>query len=139
MRLKLTTVASQTTVPPGLSISSGYDDTNGNNLADVGEWNGTLSIEGTLNNTNTGYTFNADGYQDFNIRLKADLDTNCDSQGFSNQNEAYKDYKIRVMKYKAPQFSDINLHTWEPRGLLTEMQTMRAKGHPATTVDQIMI
>ena len=128
MRLKLTTVASQTTVPPGLSISSGYDDTNGNNSADVGEWNGTLSIEGTLNNTNTGYTFNADGYQDFNIRLKADLDTNCDSQGFSNQNEAYKDYKIRVMKYKAPQFSDINLHTWEPRGFTYGNANYESKG-----------
>ena len=101
------------------------------------EWN--IGIEGTLNNTNTGYTFNADGYQDFNIRLKADLDTNCDSQGFSNQNEAYKDYKIRVMKYKAPQFSDINYIHGSPEDLLTEMQTMRVKGHPATTVDQIMI
>ena len=116
MRLKLTTVSSQTTVPPGLSISSGYDDLNNNNSADDGEWDGSLTIEGTLNNTNSGYTFNADGYQDFNIRLKADLDANCDSQGWSNQNEAYKDYKIRVMKYEAPQFSDINLHTWEPRG-----------------------
>ena len=54
----------------------GYDDLNNNNSADDGEWDGSLTIEGTLNNTNTGYSFNADGYQDFNIRLKADLDAN---------------------------------------------------------------
>ena len=116
MRLKLETVASNTTVPPGLTVTSGYIDANSNNTADAGEWDGTLSINGTLNKTDTGYSFNADGYQDFNIRLKADLDTNCDSQGWEDQNEAYKDYTIRVMKFSAPQFSDVNLHTWDPKG-----------------------
>ena len=95
---------------------SNYDDNNNNNTADAGEWNGSLTMSGTLSNNDTDYTFNSDGYQDFTVRLKADLNTNCDSQGWEDQNEAYKDYKIRVMKYSAPQFSDVNLHTWDPKG-----------------------
>ena len=116
MRLKLETVSSDTTIPPGLTATSGYDDNNNNNSADAGEWNGSLVLSGTLNNSDSSYTFNADGYQDFNIRLKANLDTNCDSEGWEDQNEAYKDYTVRVMKFSAPQFSDVNLHTWEPKG-----------------------
>ena len=117
MRLKLVTTTASGNLPPGLTVSSGYDDTNGNNLKDTNEqWDGTLTLEGTLDNLNDNYTFNSDGYQDFTLRLKADLDTNCDSQGWVNQNEAYKDYTVRVMKYAAPQFSDVNLHTWEPKG-----------------------
>ena len=116
MRLKLVTTTAAADLPPGLTVTSGYDDLNSNNSADAGEWNGTLSMSGTLDKNDSDYTFNSDGYQDFTIRLKADLDTNCDSQGWEDQNEAYKDYVIRVMKYDAPQFSDINLHTWEPRG-----------------------
>ena len=82
MRLKLTTVASETSLPPGLTAKSGFIDANSNNVGDAGEWNGSLTISGTLNNTDSSYTFNSDGYQDFNIRLKADLDTNCQSQGW---------------------------------------------------------
>ena len=128
MRLKLETVTSNTTIPPGLTATSGYDDNNNNNTADAGEWNGTLSISGTLNKTDTGYTFNADGYQDFNIRLKANLDTNCDSEGWEDQNEAYKDYTIRVMKFSAPQFSDVNLHTWDPKGFTYGNANYEKKG-----------
>ncbi|AFS47591.1 hypothetical protein HIMB5_00008390 [alpha proteobacterium HIMB5] len=116
MRLKLTTVTSNTTIPPGLTATSGYDDNNNNNSADAGEWDGSLTISGTLANTDSNYSFNADGYQDFNIRLRADLDTNCEGEGWEDQNEAYKDYTIRVMKFNAPQFSDVNLHTWDPKG-----------------------
>ena len=128
MRLKLETVDSQTTLPPGLSASSGYDDANSNDQGDDGEWNGSLTISGTLNNSDTPYSFNSDGYQDFNIRLKADLNTNCQSQGWEDQNEAYKDYTIRVMKYDAPQFSDINLHTWEPKGFTYGDQNYERRG-----------
>ena len=39
-------------------------------------------------------------------------------QGFKEQNIAFKEYKVRVNKYSAPQFSDVNLHTWEPKGLM---------------------
>ena len=129
MRLKLETVSSDTTTPPGLTATSGYDDNNNNNTADDGEWNGSLTLSGTLNNTDTGYSFNADGYQDFNIRLKANLDTNCDSdEGFVDQNEAYKDYTIRVMKFNAPQFSDINLFTWDPKGFSYGDQNYESNG-----------
>ena len=128
MRLKLTTVASETSLPPGLVAKSGFIDANSNNVGDAGEWDGSLTISGTLNNTDSSYTFNSDGYQEFNIRLKADLDTNCQSQGWENQNEAYKDYKIRVMKYDAPQFSDINLHTWEPKGFTYGDQNYESRG-----------
>ena len=116
MRLKLVTVPSFTTIPPGLTATSGYDDDNNNNSADAGEWNGSLTISGTLDNTDSSYTFNSDGYQDFNIRLQADLDTNCESEGWEDQNEAYKNYTLRVVKFNAPQFSDVNLHTWDPKG-----------------------
>ena len=116
MRLKLVTTTPDANLPPGLSVVSNYDDNNNNNTADAGEWNGSLTMSGTLSNNDTDYTFNSDGYQDFTVRLKADLNTNCDSQGWEDQNEAYKDYKIRVMKYSAPQFSDVNLHTWDPKG-----------------------
>ena len=128
MRLKLETVATETTIPPGLTAASGFDDANSNNTGDDGEWNGSLTISGTLNNTDTNYTFNADGYQDFNIRLKANLDTNCEGAGWEDQNEAYKDYTIRVMKYDAPQFSDINLHTWEPKGFTFGSANYESKG-----------
>ena len=116
MRLKLVTTTAAANLPPGLTVTSGYDDLNNNNSGDDGEWNGSLTLEGTLDNLDTNYTFNSDGYQDFTIRLKADLDTSCDSQPWEDQNEAYKDYKVRVMKYDAPQFSDVNLHTWEAKG-----------------------
>ena len=117
MRIKATTVSANTTLPPGLSASSGFVDSDDDGVKDSDEaWDGTLIIKGTLNKTNNGYTFNADGYQDFNIRVKSDLDTNCQSNGWSNQSEVYKDYKIRVMKFDAPQFSDVNLHAWEARG-----------------------
>ena len=62
-----------------------YDDLDNDNVADDGEWNGTLTISGDLTKIDTGYTFNSDGYQDFNIRLKADLDTNCDGDGWEDQ------------------------------------------------------
>ena len=90
------------------------------------EWNFTIS--GDLTKTDTGYSFNSDGYQDFNIRLKADLDTNCDGDGWEDQNEAYKDYTIRVMKFEAPQFSDINLHTWEPKGFTYGKDNYESRG-----------
>ena len=128
MRLKLETVSSDTTIPPGLTATSGYDDNNNNNSADAGEWNGSLVLSGTLNNSDSSYTFNADGYQDFNIRLKANLDTNCDSEGWDDQNEAYKDYTVRVMKFSAPQFSDVNLHTWEPKGFSYGDQNYESRG-----------
>ena len=115
-------------MPPGLTASSGYDDANSNNQGDAGEWDGSLTISGTLNNTDTPYSFNSDGYQDFNIRLKADLNTNCQSLGWEDQNEAYKDYTISVMKYDAPQFSDINLHTWEPKGFTYGDQNYESRG-----------
>ena len=116
MRLKLDYVSANTTIPPGLSLTPGYNDLNSNNTADDGEWDGSITLEGTLENVDTNYSFNSDGYQDFTLRLKADLDTNCDSQGWTNQNEAYKEYTVRVMQYSAPQFSDVNLHTWDPKG-----------------------
>ena len=128
MRLKLETVSSDTTIPPGLTATSGYDDNNNNNSADAGEWNGSLVLSGTLSNSDSSYTFNADGYQDFNIRLKANLDTNCDSEGWDDQNEAYKDYTVRVMKFSAPQFSDVNLHTWEPKGFSYGDQNYESRG-----------
>jgi hypothetical protein len=81
-----------------------------------------------LNNSDSSYTFNADGYQDFNIRLKANLDTNCDSEGWEDQNEAYKDYTVRVMKFSAPQFSDVNLHTWEPKGFTYGDENYESRG-----------
>ena len=84
MRLKLDYVSSNTTIPPGLSLTSGYNDLNSNNSADDGEWDGSITLEGTLENVDTNYS-NLDGYQDFTLRLKADLDTNCDSQGWTNQ------------------------------------------------------
>ena len=116
MRLKLTTTTTSSALPPGLSLEPGYIDANNNDQGDAGEWDGTIKLSGTLESADTNYTFNSDGYQDFTIRLKADLDTNCDGLGWNNQNEAYKDYKVRVMKFSAPQFSDVNLHTWEARG-----------------------
>ncbi|WP_075506355.1 PilW family protein [Candidatus Pelagibacter communis] len=128
MRLKLVTVSTDTTIPPGLSVTSGYDDLDNDNVADDGEWNGTLKISGDLTKTDTGYSFNSDGYQDFNIRVKADLDTNCDGEGWVDQNEAYKDYTIRVMKFEAPQFSDINLHTWEPKGFTYGKANYESRG-----------
>ena len=128
MRLKLSTTTSIADLPPGLSVTSGYDDNNNNGSADAGEWNGTLTLSGTLNKTDSGYSFNADGYQDFTIRLKADLDTNCDSLGWEDQNEAYKDYVIRVMKYDAPQFSDINLHTWDAKGFTYGQDNYERRG-----------
>ena len=70
MRLKLTTVASETSLPPGLVAKSGFIDANSNNVGDAGEWDGSLTISGTLNNTDSSYTFNSDGYQEFNVRLK---------------------------------------------------------------------
>jgi prepilin-type N-terminal cleavage/methylation domain-containing protein len=78
---------------------------------------GSLTFEGTLESDDANYNF-VNGFQDFTIRLKADLDTNCDSLGWVDQNEAYKEYTVRVMKYSAPQFADVNLHTWEPKGLM---------------------
>ena len=115
MRLKLEKLTSSV-LPPGLTAVSNYDDNNDDGSPQADEWNGSLTISGTLNKTDNGYNFNSRGYQDFTIRLKADLNTNCDSQGWVDQNEAYKDYKIRVMKYDAPQFTDVNLHTWDPKG-----------------------
>ena len=128
MRLKLETVPTDTVIPPGLTATSSYDDNNNNNSADAGEWNGSLVLSGTLNNSDSSYTFNADGYQDFNIRLKANLDTNCDSEGWEDQNEAYKDYTVRVMKFSAPQFSDVNLHTWDPKGFTYGDQNYERRG-----------
>ena len=118
MRLKLETTTSNSDLPPGLSVVSGYTDINNNNQADAGEWDGSLTLEGTLENADGNYSFNSDGYQDFTIRVKANLDTNCSGSGWEDQNEAYKEYTIRVMKYSAPQFADVNLHTWEPKGLM---------------------
>jgi len=128
MRLKLVTTTVAANLPPGLTVTSGYDDLNNNNSADDGEWDGSLTLEGTLDNLDTNYTFNSDGYQDFTIRLKADLDTSCDSQPWEDQNEAYKDYKVRVMKYDAPQFSDVNLHTWEAKGFTYGDANYESKG-----------
>ena len=128
MRLKLVTTTVAANLPPGLTATSGYDDLNNNNSADDGEWDGSLTLEGTLDNLDTNYTFNSDGYQDFTIRLKADLDTSCDSQPWEDQNEAYKDYKVRVMKYDAPQFSDVNLHTWEAKGFTYGDANYESKG-----------
>ena len=49
MRLKLTTVASETSLPPGLvAATSGFIDANSNNVGDSGEWDGSLTISGTL-------------------------------------------------------------------------------------------
>ena len=45
--------------------------------------------------------------------------------GWEDQNEAYKEYTIRVMKYSAPQFADVNLHTWEPKGLMAGYLIMK--------------
>ena len=117
MRLKLETITLNSDLPPGLSLVSGYTDFNRNNQADFGEWDGSIILEGTLESQDANYAFNSTGFQDFTIRLKANLDTNCDGLGWEDQNEAYKEYKVRVMKYSAPQFADINLHTWEPKGL----------------------
>ena len=136
MRLKLVTVSADTTIPPGLTATSLYDDENSNSSADDGEWNGGLSITGTLNKIDgaqatpaaAAYNFNADGFQDFNIRLKAELQTNCDGEGWVAQNAAYKDYTIRVMKFSAPQFSDVNLHTWEPKGFTYGDQNYESNG-----------
>ena len=61
--------------------------------------------------------------------MKADLDTIVIGDGWEDQNEAYKDYTIRVMKYDAPQFSDVNLaYLGTQRFYLWRKITMRAKG-----------
>jgi type II secretory pathway component PulJ len=117
MRLKLITTTVSSDLPPGLTAASGFMDQNSNSTGDAGEWDGSLILSGTLESVDTNYTFNSDGYEDFTIRVQADLNTNCDSLGWENQNEAYKDYTVRVMKYSAPQFSDVNLHTWDPKGM----------------------
>jgi type II secretory pathway component PulJ len=118
MRLKLVSVTTQANLPPGLSVVSGYTDINGDGEANPGEWDGSLTLEGTLENTDTNYSFNSEGFQDFNITASANLETNCDGNGWVSQNQSYKQYRIRVEKYKAPDFSDVNLHTWEPKGLM---------------------
>ena len=118
MRLKLVSVTTETNLPPGLSAVSGYTDINNNNSPNPGEWDGSLTIEGTLENIDTNYSFNSEGFQDFNITVRANLETNCDGNGWVDQNQSYKQYTIRVVKYKAPDFSDVNLHTWEPKGLM---------------------
>jgi len=106
-------------LPPGLSIVSGFTDINNDNVVDVGEeWDGSVTLEGTLENDDLNYVFNSSGFQDFAITLKAELKTNCNNQGFKEQNIAFKKYKVRVIKYSAPQFSDVNLHTWDPKGLM---------------------
>ena len=118
MRLKLVSVTDETNLPPGLSVVSGYTDINSNGQSDPGEWDGSLTIGGTLENTDVNYSFNSEGFQDFDITVSANLETNCDGNGWVNQNQSYKQYKIRVVKYKAPDFSDVNLHTWESKGLM---------------------
>ena len=118
MRLKLSALANNA-LPPGLSIVSGFTDINNDNVVDVGEeWDGSVTLEGTLENDDSNYVFNSSGFQDFTINLKAELETNCNDQGFKEQNIAFKKYKVRVNKYSAPQFSDVNLHTWDPKGLM---------------------
>ena len=71
MRLKLVTTTAAADLPPGLTVTSGYDDLNSNNSADAGEWNGSLTMSGTLDNNDSDYTFNSDGYQDFTIKIKS--------------------------------------------------------------------
>ena len=110
MRLKLESSTPTKDLPPGLTLVSG--------ILDNGEYDGSITMEGILESDDANYVFNSYGFQDYIIRLKANLDTNCDSLGWVDQNEAYKEYKVRVMKYSAPQFADVNLHTWEPKGLM---------------------
>ena len=81
MRLKLETTTSNN-LPPGLSVVSGYTDINSNGQANPGEWDGSLTLEGTLENTDTNYSFNSEGFQDFNITASANLETNCDGNGW---------------------------------------------------------
>ena len=101
----------------GLSVESGYTDLDNDGTKDSDEnWDGSLLISGTVANNNSNYSWNADGYQDFTVRVRSNLETNCQTNGWNDQNQVYKDYKIRVMKFDAPKFSDVNLHTWEPRG-----------------------
>ena len=118
MRLKSVITNADDDLPPGLSHYSVFNDLNFNGDANDGEWNGHVVLAGILESTDDNYQFNSDGFQDFTIRVKADLDTNCQGEGWVDQNEAYKDYTIRVMKYSAPQFTDVNLHTWESKGLM---------------------
>ena len=126
MRLRATT---SSTLPPGLNAYSGWTDTDEDGNKDSNEnYDGSLVIEGTLTSTDTGYTFNSDGYQDFVVRVKSDLDTNCQGDGWNNQNEVYKDYTIRVMKFSAPQFSDINLFTWKARGKTFGVDNYESRG-----------
>ena len=43
------------------------------------------------------------------------------------------------MKYDAPQFSDINLHTWEPKGFTYGRANYERKGTQSYGVVLIMI
>ena len=43
------------------------------------------------------------------------------------------------MKFNAPQFSDINLFTWDPKGFSYGDQNYESNGTKINGVDQIMI
>jgi len=103
MKLNLSVSSSSATVPAGLTVSSGTDD-------------GTLKLSGQLNKTDSGYTFNDKGYQDFVMTVKAELKVTCQNQDELVQNNSFKNYTVRVHKFSAPQFSDINLWNWDAKG-----------------------
>ena len=130
MRLRAT-MPTATNLPTwlGLSATSGWTDLDNDGTKDSDEdYDGSLLISGTVANNNSNYSFNADGYQDFVVRVKSSLDTNCQSNGWVAQNQVYKDYTIRVMKFDAPKFSDVNLHTWEPRGTTFGKDNYESRG-----------
>ncbi len=130
MRLKAT-MPTATNLPSwlGLTVESGYTDTDNDGTKDSDEnWDGSLLISGTVANNASNYNFNADGYQDFVVRVKSSLDTNCQTNGWNAQNQVYKDFTIRVMKFNAPKFSDVNLHTWEPRGATFGRDNYESRG-----------
>lgn len=130
MRLKAT-MPTASNLPSwlGLTATSGWTDTDNDGSKDSNEaWDGSLLISGTIANNNSNYSFNADGYQDFVVRVKSSLDTNCQTAGWNAQNQVYKDFTLRVMKFEAPKFSDVNLHTWEPRGATFGKDNYESRG-----------
>ena len=132
MKLRLTKTSGLAhALPPGLTASSGFIDEDNDGVKDDTElYDGTLIIEGDLNNADSNYSFDSDGYQEFPFTVEADLDVDCDSDGtFDDQSVAKKSYTIRVKKYEAPQLSDINMHEWSGKGITQDKGNYESRGN----------